>query len=196
MHEHYETTKKAFDARLKWCDQAKDEHQNLLAELLKLRESMNYELVNKFRTQDNKLADMEHKLTEFDHRLSKAQSNSQLAIDQADSFTQAKTQLKLSLQSLQTRVQELEESRVSIQEFEVKTGEIRDHCEAEQQRRQKMKRNLLTLENYTERYIPLTVLSTIDECFKPVFTDPIVKQRFQKKMDDMHVELSMQIIED
>ena len=90
----------------------------------------------------------------------------------------------------------MEESRVSIQEFEVKTGEIRDHCEAEQQRRQKMKRNLLTLENYTERYIPLTVLSTIDECFKPVFTDPIVKQRFQKKMDDMHVELSMQIIED
>ena len=59
-----------------------------------------------------------------------------------------------------------------------------------------MKRNLLTLENYTERYIPLTVLGTIEECLKSVFNDPIVKQRFQKKLDDMHVELSMQVIED
>jgi len=39
----------------------------------------------------------------------------------------------------------------------------------ETEKRKKLKRNLLTLENYTERYIPLVVLKTIKEMMQGVF---------------------------
>jgi hypothetical protein len=54
---------------------------------------------------------------------------------------------------------------------------------------------VLTLENYTERYIPLVVLKTVSELLNPVF-----KKEEQKKLkqvtDDLHVNLSLAITED
>lgn len=60
-----------------------------------------------------------------------------------------------------------------------------------------MKRNLLTLENYTERYVPLVVLITISDMFKEIFIDDLhLDRRLRKRCDDMHVELSLAITED
>jgi len=59
-----------------------------------------------------------------------------------------------------------------------------------------MKLNLLTLENYSERYIPLVVLMTIGDCFKDYWLDPIDKKRFESRLDNLHVDLSMAITED
>ena len=59
-----------------------------------------------------------------------------------------------------------------------------------------MKRNILTLENYTERYVPLVMLTTIHDCLKNFFLDKETAHRFEKRCDDLHVSLSLAITED
>lgn len=53
----------------------------------------------------------------------------------------------------------------------------------------------MTLENYTERYIPLVVLTTINDMMKPVLKDDQLK-KFNKVCDNLHVSLSLAITED
>jgi hypothetical protein len=52
----------------------------------------------------------------------------------------------------------LEDEKMSIKEYKVYEEELKKIVSGERERRLKLKRNLLTLENYTERYIPLVII--------------------------------------
>lgn len=63
----------------------------------------------------------------------------------------------------------LQSDKLNIVEFTEWSKQIDERVTKERLNRQKLKRNVLTLENYTERYIPLVVLKTVSELLNPVF---------------------------
>lgn len=63
----------------------------------------------------------------------------------------------------------LQSDKLNIVEFTEWSKIIDERVTKERLNRQKLKRNVLTLENYTERYIPLVVLKTVSELLNPVF---------------------------
>lgn len=71
----------------------------------------------------------------------------------------------------------LQSDKLNIVEFTEWSKKLEDKIEKERSNRQKLKRNVLTLENYTERYIPLVVLKTVSDMLNPVF-----KKEEQKKL--------------
>jgi hypothetical protein len=55
----------------------------------------------------------------------------------------------------------------------------------------------MTLENYTERYLPLVTLNTVTELIKPVILVEEKKlKKYIKQFDKMHYNLSKTILED
>lgn len=60
---------------------------------------------------------------------------------------------------------------------------------------QKLRDSVLTLENYSERYIPLVVLNTVMELMQPVLEDQRLK-KFNKAYDKQRTCISKSILED
>lgn len=63
----------------------------------------------------------------------------------------------------------LQQDKLNVFEFTDWSKKLDAKVEKERLNRQKLKRNVLTLENYTERYIPLVVLRTVSDLLNPVF---------------------------
>jgi len=65
----------------------------------------------------------------------------------------------------------LEQDKLSAEYYTEFSKQMEKQIREESEKRKKLRRNLLTLENYTERYTPLVVLQTIREMMEGVFQD-------------------------
>jgi len=63
----------------------------------------------------------------------------------------------------------LEQDKLSAEYYTEFSKRMEKQIREESEKRKKLRRNLLTLENYTERYTPLVVLQTIREMMEGVF---------------------------
>jgi hypothetical protein len=72
---------------------------------------------------------------------------------------------------------------------------LNDNIRQENEKRKKLKRDFLTLENYTERYTPLVILQTIRDLLNGVF-EGRQRHTFNRTVDNLHVALSLSITED
>ena len=65
----------------------------------------------------------------------------------------------------------MEQDKLSAEYYTEFSKQMEKQIREESEKRKKLRRNLLTLENYTERYTPLVVLQTIREMMEGVFQD-------------------------
>ena len=115
-----------------------------------------------------------------------------LSLQKVDSLSKA---LDARLLSLRIQLDKLDIQTAQQEDFSKLQLEVTKTLSEEKEKRKKIKRNLLTLENYTERYIPLVVLGTVFDMFKDVFRGEKL-QKLRKVKDDLHVNLSLAITED
>lgn len=58
------------------------------------------------------------------------------------------------------------------------------------------KNDLMTLENYCERYLPIVIMNTCSELMMPIFDNDKDRKKLNKQFDKMHLYISRAILND
>ena len=70
---------------------------------------------------------------------------------------------------------QLDRSKLGLDEFKEKFNELSERLTKEAVLNEKNRDNIITLENYVERYIPMQILKTLVRVVRPILEEPARK---------------------
>ena len=70
---------------------------------------------------------------------------------------------------------QLDKNKLSIEDANEKFNDILTSLNTESLQNQKNTDNIITIENYVERYIPMQILKTIGRVVRPILEEPMRK---------------------
>ena len=73
------------------------------------------------------------------------------------------------------RMIQLDKNKLSIEDANEKFNDILTSLNTESLQNQKNTDNIITIENYVERYIPMQILKTIGRVVRPILEEPMRK---------------------
>lgn len=83
---------------------------------------------------------------------------------------------------------QLDQNKLSVVDFNEKYEEIMTLLNKEKVQNETNRDNIITLENYIERYIPMQILKTVGRVVRPVLEEPQRKD-LDNETNRMYVEM-------
>lgn len=112
-----------------------------------------------------------------------------------DSFQDYKKRLIVKLDNCMKEIKKVDEAKTDKSETYSLIKEVQKDNRSEQIKAQKTADNLLTLENYCEKYLPIATLKLLQKIMRPLYDEETL-EKMKKHCNRFLIEMQQHILDD